>query len=225
MSGIILALDFDSIYSTEEYLDQLDLSKVELLKIGYELYYSDPSSVEKLCRKYKKRIFLDLKLHDIPNTVEKALKALDKNWLEFISMHCLSGEEALMRAVKCLEGYTAEIAGVTLLTSLSEDDLDIFATCPYENLIYDLAHRSYFNGVTTFVCPVSQAKMLKEHFPIKTICPGIRYDLLSTEDQKQTASPKEASQYADYIVVGRQLSLAENKNEMLAKIYNDFKGL
>lgn len=215
-------------------LDEIDLflsdssNSLETVKIGLELFLQyGPDLIHKIHRDFKKKIFLDLKLHDIPKTVERAVHSLKNLPIDFLTIHIGGGEEMLKAALvearhsipKC------KILGVSFLTSLGPQDLKALygITDTHEAFIklFSLADSSGIDGV---ICSPHELKIVKTHYPrLLAITPGIRFadeiKIDQTQDQKRVATPREAIELgADFIVIGRSLTKARNLSERLLEL-------
>lgn len=227
---VMVALDNMKKQQVYEFLDQMP-SDLEMVKIGLELFLAEGQHlVKEIHEKYNKRIFLDLKLHDIPNTVSKALSSLSQLPVEFITVHLSGGREMLKacQEIRNAKMSHVNILGVSYLTSLSPENFsenfdyqssDI--TGAFERL-FRLAIDTSTQGV---VCSPQElsllAKIKKEkNGNIMSVCPGIRFqdeiDAGQLGDQKRVLSPKKAfSLGADYLVMGRSLTQA---NDLMARV-------
>ncbi len=203
-------------------LDEIDvfLSKKEntlpTVKIGLELFVKyGPDLVHKIHRDYKKKIFLDLKLHDIPVTVERAIHSLKNLPIDFLTIHLSGGEEMLRLAVseakKSIPG--CKILGVSFLTSLGENDLkSLFAITDMQDAFLRLFKAADAAGVDGVICSPHEIALVKKHYPrLMAVTPGIRFadeiEKNITQDQKRVATPKEAIQLgAEFVVIGRSLT-------------------
>lgn len=206
--------------------------ELPLVKIGLEQYLAHGREmVERVSKEYGKEIFLDLKLHDIPNTVAKAMSSLEGLPIRFLTVH-LSGGRAMLEAAQEVREKlfpNLNILGVSYLTSLDSNDLnELFGyhTDKVEEAFgrfFDLAEATKTQGI---VCSAFEAKMVGERDLIK-VCPGIRFsDEINSEgmgDQKRVMNPKEAfDNGADYLVMGRSLTKAKNLKARIDEL-NAFK--
>jgi orotidine-5'-phosphate decarboxylase len=230
-----------SINQTIVALDQMSLDEIDLflsrpdntlptVKIGLELFVKyGPDLVHKIHRDYKKKIFLDLKLHDIPVTVERAIHSLKNLPIDFLTIHLSGGEEMLKAALNEARRSipNCKILGVSFLTSLEVKDLKtLFGITNIEEAflrLFDVAERTLLDGV---ICSPHEITLVKKHFPrLLVITPGIRFtdeiNSQNTQDQKRVAAPKEALNLgADYLVIGRSLTKAPNLSERLLELTN-----
>ncbi len=224
MSGtqkVMVALDNMTKTQTYDFLEQLP-KELPWIKIGLEQYLAHGKTlVRDIYEKYDKRIFLDLKLHDIPNTVAKALGGLSNLPIEFITVH-LSGGEQMLKACQVIRNEKMDhvnILGVSYLTSLDENDLaamwGITDTKKAFSNFFNLALKTGTQGV---VCSAHELEIVKEcewktgNSLIK-VCPGIRFkdeiEQGQTSDQKRVLDPEEAfKKGANYLVMGRSLTQA-----------------
>lgn len=211
----IVALDQMSLDEIDLFLSRSE-NTLPIVKIGLELFVKyGPDLVHKIHREYKKKIFLDLKLHDIPITVERAIHSLKNLPIDFLTIHLSGGEEMIKAAFTEARKSIPEckILGVSFLTSLTEKDLNsIFGISNSDEAflrLFSLANISKIDGV---VCSPHEITLLKKYYPgLLVVTPGIRFTdeiaTQSTQDQKRVASPKEALKLgADFMVIGRSLT-------------------
>jgi orotidine-5'-phosphate decarboxylase len=232
-SKTALALDFADSAKVSAFLQLLD-PKPEIIKIGLELTSSlgignAVELIKSLCPEAK--IFLDLKLHDIPATVAKTLAALlplQKQGVEWITVHTLGGPEMIEKAVGVTKD-TFKLIGVTILTSHSQSQLDqsfkFLNETPISQISLNLVESSYEKGLRHFVCSPHEAKALKNIFPeIKLVTPGIRLggiNKVSNDDQSRASTPLQAIENgSDMLVVGRPLTQAEHPQEVWLEFLN-----
>ena len=215
MSRLIVALDVATADEAAEVVDRLAPLGV-WFKIGYEALFGYGDAIRAKVEALGVNVFLDAKLHDIPRTVEVAVRALVRPGIRIISVHALGGNDMLQSAViaateraRELEIAPPEIFAVTLLTSIAPEDLRELGLLggPGENVmrLAALARDARCAGV---VCSVHEVADLKNYFGTHfgTLCPGIRPLGTSHGDQKRAATPREARDAgADYVVVGRPI--------------------
>ncbi|HAM82183.1 orotidine-5'-phosphate decarboxylase [Ornithinibacillus bavariensis] len=216
--SIYLALDFPSWELTESFLIRNDLQGIPV-KIGMELYYREgPSIIEKL-RKNNHTIFLDLKLHDIPTTVMRAMKILSSLEVDMVNVHALGGSEMIHYAKEGLISGNStnhpKLIAVTVVTSMDNRQLNKELLIPGDltNMTIHLAGLAKENGADGVVCSVHEAKQIKEDCGdlFLTVTPGIRLHQTNTDDQKRIATPSYARENgADYLVIGRSVTNAKN---------------
>ncbi|MBG9982458.1 orotidine-5'-phosphate decarboxylase [Aerococcaceae bacterium DSM 111020] len=218
----IIALDFPT---GKEALDFVDLFERESLnvKIGMELFYIEGPRIVQELRSRGHNIFLDLKLHDIPNTVKSAMNSLARLEIDMVTVHCQGGLKMLEAAIEGLESGTQQteqpplIVGITQLTSTSpkhvhsEQLLDSQITLEESVLKYaQLAKQAGLDGV---VSSPLESKAIKQTISsnFSVVTPGIRMDINPMDDQIRIATPAQAAQLqSDYIVVGRPITQAKN---------------
>lgn len=203
-------------------------SELPLVKIGLEQYLGlGRDFVTEVYERYQKEVFLDLKLHDIPNTVAKAMTSLKGLPIKFLTVH-LSGGSAMLKAaqeVKDEHFPNLNILGVSYLTSLDQKDLkELFNYQESEiesafHRFFDLAEETKTQGV---VCSAFEAKLVGERNLLK-VCPGIRFQdeigTTSVNDQKRVMSPQQAfDNGADYLVMGRSLTQAKNLSARIQEL-------
>lgn len=215
MSRTIIALDFSSREEVLSFLDQFE--EPVYVKIGMELTYACGLDIIKEVKARGHKIFLDLKLHDIPNTVKGGMKNLAKLGVDIINCHCAGGIE-MMKAAKegILEGTPegkepAKLIGVTVLTSTSKEVMNEELGIPGEviDTVVRYAQNAKKAGLDGVVCSVHEAKAIHEACgdDFLTVTPGIRLAGNSADDQKRVATPAYAKeQGCDMIVVGRSIT-------------------
>ncbi len=217
LSRIIVALDFSKKEDALKIVDELE-GLINFYKVGLELFISEGAEILKILKNKGKKVFLDLKFHDIPNTVYKAVKSVLQYEIDMFTVHASGGIEMMQRAVMAVKEYSykediqpPKILGVTVLTSLSEEALTQVFSFPVsrEVLAKNLALKAKQAGMDGVVSAVSSIKNIKElcgkDFTVVT--PGIRLKNSDFHDQKIVATPYEAFyQGADYIVIGRAIT-------------------
>lgn len=230
---IILALDFQNLTETQRFLEPFldsshaalrgkDLKKYtpKFVKVGLELFYARGEDIIEYLQKKKLKIFLDLKIHDIPNTAYGAIKSLSNIGIDMINVHAFGGIEMMQAAKKALaESHNkskTKILGVTLLTSIDQTTMnrEFGIDESSENFVLRLAKNVKQAKLDGVVCSSLEAPMLRQEFGehFITVCPGIVPVSSKTKnDQKRITSPEEAfANGADYIVVGRAITQAKN---------------
>lgn len=225
---IIVALDFSSKPFVESFINKFDLNKdssLSFVKLGMELYYAEgPSMIEYLKDKDLK-VFLDLKVHDIPNTAYGAIKSLARYGVDILNVHASGGIEMMKRANDALksENSSAKLIGVTQLTSTDQvmmnTELGIAGTV--EDAVLRLANNCKVAGLDGIVCSPLEVPRIKAEFgkDFITVCPGVRLASNSDDDQKRITSPQQAfANGCDYIVMGRAITQAEDPAEVFDSI-------
>jgi len=212
---IIIALDFCTKKKAMKLVDLLDPS-VFYLKIGKEMFTILGYKFIKELHKLGFNIFLDLKFHDIPNTVFNATKAAADLGVWMLSVHASGGKNMLLSAKKALKSFNKAplLIAVTVLTSLKEKDLkEIGIKISLKDYILILSKLSNECGLDGIVCPGKEAKKMKLLYgdKCKIVTPGIRFSTDSSFDQKHIITPKEAKEcQIDYIVIGRSITTSKN---------------
>jgi len=222
-SKIIVALDYANAKDALALVDQLDANLCKL-KVGKELFTAaGPALVEKLVAKEFK-VFLDLKFHDIPNTVAKACKAASDLGIWMLNVHA-SGGSAMMQAA--LEGVNQSnenpfLIAVTVLTSMNQATLsEINIQQPIEQQVLSLAQLTQSAGLHGVVCSAQEATLLRKHVhpDFLLVTPGIRPANASKDDQSRIVTPQDALQQgASYLVIGRPITQAEQPAKALQDI-------
>mgnify|MGYP001192639392 FL=1 len=219
---IIVAIDETEFKKVEIILNNLDKEKC-MIKIGSVSFNSIGHKIIDYVAKNGFEIFLDLKLHDIPNTVKKSIEGLISLPLKMITVHTSGGKEMLLAAMEAVSGSNIKVFGVTALTSLSDEDtIDIFkrTSANQVNAMLDLAESSGIDGV---VCSPHELGLVSRRESLLSIVPGIRLTDLN-DDQKRVMTPKEASDLgADYLVIGRPITSSDNIRESLTEIYQSIQ--
>ena len=219
---VIVALDFDSIEEVNAIVKLLD-PEIFRLKIGKQLYASEGPKIIEHLNKKGFDIFLDLKLHDIPNTVYKALKNLLSHKIWMINIHLLGGEEMIKAAKDAKEITNSEalLVGVTVLTSLSEKNIkNMGFNMQISELVKTLSMSAKQNNIDGVVSSVVDVPEIKRNFgkDFITVTPGIRIQQ-KNDDQSRVATLKDAIKNgSDYIVLGREITASENISKMIKKV-------
>ena len=219
---IIVALDFDSIEEVNFIVKLLD-PEIYRLKIGKQLYAGEGPKILENLNKKGFDIFLDLKLHDIPNTVYKTLKNLLNHKVWMTNIHLLGGEEMMQAAREAKEDIKSEalLIGVSVLTSLSEKNIkDMGFKTKIPELVKILSMSAYKNNIDGVVCSVKEVLEIKKNLgkDFITVTPGIRIQQ-KNNDQSRVATLKEATKNgSDYIVLGRELTASKNISKMIKKV-------
>lgn len=213
---VIIACDFSSKEATLEFLDKFTGPRKPFVKIGMELFYSAGPDIVREIKARGHKIFLDLKLHDIPNTVKKAMKVLSNLDVDMTNVHA-SGTIEMMKAA--LEGLTRPdgtrpvLIAVTQLTSTSEERMqkELLINAGINETIVKYASNAREAGLDGVVCSPLEAGMVKDACgkAFMTITPGIRFADAATDDQVRITTPAKAREIgSDFIVVGRPVTAA-----------------
>lgn len=228
---VIIACDFASAEQTMAFLDKFSgEERKPFLKIGMELYYAEGNAIVREIKRRGHKIFLDLKLHDIPNTVRKAMKVLSALDVDMVNVHA-AGTVEMMRAAK--EGLTREddsrplLIAVTQLTSTSEQTMqeELLINATIGETIIKYARNAKAAGLDGVVCSPLESTIVKEACgeEFMTITPGIRFAESAADDQVRITSPARARQLgSDYIVVGRPITAAEDPVQAYRKCVSEF---
>ncbi len=213
---VIIACDFASAKDTFDFLDKFTEEK-PFVKIGMELFYAEGPEIVKEIKRRGHKIFLDLKLHDIPNTVKKSMAVLSKLDVDMTNLHA-AGTIEMMKAA--LEGLTREdgtrpiLIAVTQLTSTSEERMqnELLINASINDTIVKYAQNAKEAGLDGVVCSPLEAGMVKEACSkdFVTVTPGVRFADGEVGDQVRVTTPEKAKEIgSDYIVVGRPITQAE----------------
>lgn len=222
----IIALDFSN---KEEVLNFLDKFNEPLfVKVGMELYYQEGPEIVKLIKERGHQIFLDLKLHDIPNTVYKAMKGLAKLNVDLTNCHAAGGSEMMKAALKGLQegsvnGHKTQLIAVTQLTSISTEmmEKEQGISGSLESSVLRYAKIAYDCGLDGVVCSALEANAIKENTSESFIrvTPGIRLSENSKDDQVRIATPDNAKSLgSSQMVVGRAITAADDPQAAYTKI-------
>ena len=214
---VIVACDFDSKEKILAFLDKFQGEK-PFVKIGMELYYAEGPAIVKEIKARGHKIFLDLKLHDIPNTVKKAMSVLSNLDVDICNLHA-AGTGPMMKAA--LEGLTRAdgtrplLIAVTQLTSTDEETMkrDLLIDQPLDKVVMHYAKNAADCGLDGVVCSPLEASKVHEVCGEKflTVTPGVRFAGGDVGDQKRVTTPEKAKELgSDYIVVGRPITAAED---------------
>ena len=229
---VIIALDFENREKTLAFLDLFQEEK-PYVKIGMELFYAEGPSIVREIKARGHRIFLDLKLHDIPNTVNKAMRNLARLGVNMTNVHA-AGTADMMRAAKegLAEGAAGEVPlliAVTQLTSTTEERMhkELLIEASIEDTVRHYAKNACDSGLDGVVCSPLEAGIVKEACgtAFLTVTPGIRYADGNVNDQARITTPQKAREIGtDYIVVGRPITKAQDPVEAYRRVLRDFLG-
>ena len=209
---IIVAIDTTVFSEAKEIIKQLDPS-ICIIKIGSVAYNSLGIDIINECASKHFEIFLDLKFHDIPNTVSKSIEIFNNLPISMLTVH-VSGGEQMLKSAKDSSG-TIKVIGVTALTSLNNHDLNYIFQRDAKEQVTKMLHLAKKSGIDGIVCSPHEIKIVKELAPeVTVITPGIRLEK-SDDDQSRVMSPAEAiSCGADYIVIGRPITKGSVKRNL-----------
>ena len=228
---VIIALDFDSKAKTPAFLDQFTEEK-PFVKIGMELYYAEGPAIVREIKARGHKIFLDLKLHDIPNTVKKAMAVLSGLDVDMTNLHA-AGTKAMMEAA--LEGLTRPdgtrplLIAVTQLTSTSQERMesDLLIEKPLDQVVMHYAKCAAESGLAGVVCSPLEAGKVHEVCgkDFVTVTPGVRFADGDAGDQVRITTPAKAKELgSDYIVVGRPITQAADPVAAYRRCVSEFVG-
>lgn len=216
---VIIACDFNSAEETFSFLDKFsELEQKPFVKIGMELYYAEGPAIVRELKSRGHKIFLDLKLHDIPTTVKKSMSVLSKLDVDMTNVHA-AGTTRMMDAA--IEGLTREdgtrpiLIAVTQLTSTDQEimEKDLLINEPIDKVVMHYANNAKISGLDGVVCSPLEAKKVHDTCgkDFITVTPGVRFADGDVGDQKRVMTPAQAKEIgSDYIVVGRPITKAED---------------
>ena len=214
---VIIACDFDSAEKTFAFLDQFT-GKKPFVKIGMELYYAEGPSIVKEIKARGHKIFLDLKLHDIPNTVKKSMAVLSRLDVDMTNLHAAGTKRMMEAAIEGLtrpDGTRPMLIAVTQLTSTDQESMqnDLLINEPIDKVVMHYAHNAMEAGLDGVVCSPLEAGKVHDTCGknFVTVTPGVRFADGDIGDQKRVMTPADAKKIgSDYIVVGRPITGASD---------------
>lgn len=225
---VIIACDFPSGKQCLDFLDIFQKNK-PFVKIGMELFYAEGPSIIQTIKKRGHKIFLDLKMHDIPNTVASTIAVLAKLKVDLINVHA-SGTSKMLEAsaerIKNIPNRPLLIA-VTQLTSTSEEELqkDLLINSNMQDTVVHYANLAKNAGLDGVVCSPLESPLIHESCGkgFLTVTPGVRFEQNDLGDQKRVTTPEKALHLgSDYIVMGRPITRAQDPLTVYQKAVNDF---
>ncbi|XHX75945.1 MAG: orotidine-5'-phosphate decarboxylase [Stenomitos frigidus ULC029] len=231
---VIVPLDVSSEREAIALVEQLP--QVTFWKVGLELFVSSGPSILTALKARQKRIFLDLKFHDIPNTVAGACRAAARHGVDLVTLHATNGKEALQAAQRAAEAGAAEtgidppkLLAITLLTSLTARSLAFELKVPLElpEYVLHMALLAQENGLAGAVCSPQEAASLRQICgnDFLLICPGVRPTWAEAKDQRRTVTPAAALKAgADYLVIGRPITAAADPVAAFERICEELLG-
>ncbi len=214
---VIIACDFDSAEKTFAFLDKFTGRK-PFVKIGMELYYAEGPEIVREIKRRGHKIFLDLKLHDIPNTVKKAMAVLSRLDVDMTNLHAAGTKRMMKDAIEGLtrpDGSRPLLIAVTQLTSTDQESMenDLLIKEPIDQVVMHYASCAKEAGLDGVVCSPLEAGKVHDRCgkDFVTVTPGVRFADGDIGDQKRVMTPAEANRIgSDYIVVGRPITAAED---------------
>ena len=228
---VIIALDFDSAEKVYAFLDRFGGKRL-FVKIGMELFYAEGPAIVREIKRRGHKIFLDLKLHDIPNTVVKAMRVLSGLDVDMCNLHASGTKEMMEAAVRGLtraDGTRPLLIAVTQLTSTDEQALheELLIDRPMEEVVLSYAARAKAAGLDGVVCSPREAGAVHARCgkDFLTVTPGVRFADGDKGDHKRVMTPAEAKKIgSDYIVVGRPITAAPDPVAAYERCVREFSG-
>ena len=228
---VIIACDFSSAAETYAFLDKFQDEK-PFVKIGMELFYAEGPAIVREIKRRGHRIFLDLKLHDIPNTVKKSMSVLSRLDVDMCNLHAAGTIEMMKAALEGLtrpDGTRPLLIAVTQLTSTSEERMrnDLLINHNINDVVVHYAKNAKVAGLDGVVCSPLEAGIVKEACGAEfmTVTPGIRFADGEVGDQVRITTPEKAREIgSDYIVVGRPITAAEDPVAAYQRCVREFCG-
>ena len=229
---VIIALDFPSKAETLAFLDRFPAGEKPFAKIGMELFYAEGPDMVREIKARGHKIFLDLKLHDIPNTVKRAMASLSRLDVDLVNLHAAGGSEMMRAALEGLtrpDGTRPLLIAVTQLTSTNAETLknELLIPVPMEETVLSYAKNAAGSGLDGIVCSPLEAAKVKEVCgeDFLTVTPGIRFADSAAGDQKRIMTPEKAGKSGcDLIVVGRPITQAEDPVAAYRRTVREFIG-
>ena len=228
---VIIACDFASEEQVFNFLDKFEDEK-PFVKIGMELYYAVGPSIVKKIKERGHKIFLDLKLHDIPNTVKKSMAVLSGLDVDMTNLHAAGTKRMMEAAIEGLtkpDGSRPMLIAVTQLTSTDQESMetDLLIKEPIDKVVMHYAHNAMEAGLDGVVCSPLEAGKVHETCGknFVTVTPGVRFADGDVGDQKRVMTPAQAKEIgSDYIVVGRPITAAEDPVAAYRRCVAEFVG-
>ena len=228
---VIIACDFSSAADTLAFLDKFTGRK-PFVKIGMELFYAEGPEIVRQIKQRGHRIFLDLKLHDIPNTVRKAMKVLSRLDVDMCNVHAAGTIEMMRAAIEGLtrpDGTRPLLIAVTQLTSTSEEVMqkELLISARIQDTVAQYARNAKEAGLDGVVCSPLEAAIVKENCgaDFMAVTPGIRFADSAKDDQSRITTPAKARTIgSDFIVVGRPITASEDPVDAYERCLREFVG-
>lgn len=229
---VIIALDFPTGAETLQFLDRFPSGEKPYVKIGMELFYAEGPDMVRAIKARGHRIFLDLKLHDIPNTVKRAMASLSRLDVDMVNLHAAGASEMMRAALEGLtrpDGSRPLLIAVTQLTSTNDAALknELLIDTPMAETVMAYAKNAAASGLDGVVCSPLEAAGVKSVCGEKfvTVTPGIRFADSAAGDQKRIMTPELAGKSGcDYLVMGRPITQAEDPVAAYRRAVQDFLG-
>lgn len=229
---VIIACDFASQNEVMDFLSIFPQNEKPYVKIGMELFYSSGPEIVKKIKERGHKIFLDLKLCDIPNTVKKSMKVLSELDVDMCNLHAFGCSKMMKAAIEGLtrsDGTRPLLIAVTMLTSMDEDAAhnELGINLPIKDIVMNYAENAKNSGLDGVVCSPLEAAAVHDRCGdgFLTVTPGIRFDGGDMGDQVRVMTPARAAKAgSDYIVVGRPITASANPLESYRRCVKDFCG-
>ena len=229
---VIIACDFDSAEKVFAFLDKFEGKRKPFVKIGMELYYAEGPSIVREIKKRGHKIFLDLKLHDIPNTVKKSMAVLSRLDVDMTNLHAAGTKRMMEAAIEGLtrpDGTRPMLIAVTQLTSTDQESMenDLLIKEPIAEVVMHYSSCAKEAGLDGVVCSPLEAGKVHERCGsgFVTVTPGVRFADGDIGDQKRVMTPAEAKRIgSDYIVVGRPITAAADPVAAYERCIEEFVG-
>lgn len=227
---VIIALDFARSQEVFEFLNKFG-DRRPYVKVGMELYFSEGPDIVRELKKRGHKVFLDLKLCDIPNTVRSAMKVIASLNVDMTNVHIYGGQTMMKWAVEGLDSSAGEkpiLLGITQLTSTSEKQMneELLIQGNINDVIVKYAEKAKCAGLSGVVCSPLEAKLIHEKCgkDFLTVTPGIRFGGAMICDQKRITTPAQAGEESDFIVMGRPITEAMNPLAAYDRALKEFLG-
>lgn len=221
---VIVPLDVPDLAAAIALIDRLP--EVQFWKVGLELFVATGSEILRYLKTKDKKIFLDLKFHDIPNTVAGACRSAKEYEVDLLTMHAVAGKQAMQMAKEALGDSSTKLIAITVLTSLSAQNLqeDLKISLELAAFAEHMASLTKACGLDGAVCSPHEAKRLRELTGdgFTLVCPGVRPTWAQTGDQQRIMTPSEAIQQgANHLVIGRPITQADDPQTAWRKIQQE----
>lgn len=222
---VIVALDFSTQEEVRELLARLP--GLSFVKVGMELFYSEGPGLISMLKDRGLRVFVDLKVHDIPNTASKAIQVLSRLGCDMLNVHCAGGLEMMRRAREALAGET-KLIGVTLLTSIDQEIMNrqLRIQGSLEECVLHYAAMAKTAGLHGLVCSPREVGKIKAHLgrDFLAVTPGVRPPGGAAGDQRRMMTPAEAIRAgSDYLVIGRPITASPDPKAAFTQILTDIE--
>jgi orotidine-5'-phosphate decarboxylase len=232
MKDVIIALDFQDKNKALSFLDRLGSAR-PFVKVGMELFYAEGPGIVETLKERGHRVFLDLKLHDIPNTVRGAVTSVSRLGADIVNVHASGGIAMMAAAAEAAAAFGADrprLIAVTQLTSTAQEVMNRELLIPgtVEEAVFHYAMNAKEAGLDGVVCAPGEARMIKQKIgtAFLTVTPGIRFaGEAKADDQVRITTPAQAAENgSDYIVVGRPVTGAEDPLDAYLRCRKEFMG-